>query len=222
MSIEEAAEDIAGGSDGQTIVVLLTDGGEDSGGDPVKAAKAFNGKRNVQFFVVGFDINRERWTQQLRAMAQAGGGRYRPVRQAEQLTADLKSIVYPEPPQFIVRDANGEQIATGAFGGKSIQLKPGQYSLLTQYLGQEFKPEFWINGDSTTHIAFDASKIVPVEEVTHTSPAASPEREASPPAQNTENESQTSTATPTFCTNCGAKLKPGAKFCTQCGQRVQP
>ena len=226
LSLERAADDVGRArGDGQTIVVLLTDGGEDAGRNPVQAARAFGERTDARFYILGFDINRKTWLDQLREMARVSGGQYRPVGGAGRLAEDLKSIVYPEPPGFLVRNEKGNTAAEGTFDGEPIELAPGKYTLSAEYLGHMFNTEFWINAQATTRINFDASEVVPTEQVMSTGGRVPQQPNETAPASGNRNAAEekagdTPAPSPNFCTQCGAKLSPGGKFCTQCGHRL--
>lgn len=224
LSLEHARGDIRADKE-PLIVVLLTDGGEDAGRDPIQSAQALGSLNNVRLYIVGFDINQKRWTDQLHAMARAAGGQYWPVDDAHRLTANLKAIVYPKPPKFVVKDSDGSPIGEHTFGGEPLELEPGQYQLASHYLGHDFAAEFWINPGATTRIDFDAAKVIPAEQVTHyaADPVDQPHEtpESSTAESDTAGRDAPETMAPKFCTQCGSKLKADARFCTSCGQRVR-
>lgn len=216
LSLQRAASDLPAG-DEQLLVILLTDGGEDSGGAPVDAAATLGSAIKGRFYIVGFDINRSRWVEQLRAIADAGGGVYWPVREAAALTQDLEAIVYPRPPAYRllrVTENVEEAVAVEPFGGEPVELEPGRYRLAANYLGHDFEAEFWINPEATTRVELNAADLVPAERVIDRGPAAT--RESAPP----RGDSDAPNATSNFCTNCGSRLSPDTKFCTNCGHRV--
>ncbi|MEX2605815.1 MAG: VWA domain-containing protein, partial [Kiritimatiellia bacterium] len=207
LSLKQAAGDVTSRrNDGQTLVVLLTDGGESTrGADPVEAAKAFAEKERVRFFVLGFDINREDWTRQLQDMAAAADGVYRPVGDATLLTRELISVVNPPAPAFSFTGDDGELMESGTFEDGEFSLKPGKYTLTLDPGADELTQTVWIRPGGTTRIQYTinpARRPLPVE----TSGEEQPESDASRPS---------------FCTQCGNKLKPDAKFCTSCGESVR-
>jgi hypothetical protein len=219
-SLTEAARDVSGGTEADPVtVVLLTDGGEDTQPrkDPLKAADAFGRVKGAKLQIVGFDINREDWAEQLREMARRSGGVYLTAAKADALTRELRSAVYRTPSGFAILDRDGHTVGAGAFGD-TLKLPEGRYTLRTDFAGQRFDEEFWVNTDSTTAVTFRADKIrpgagtpIPPRDAQPVAghPAATPRQPTPPPA-----------AAPKFCTNCGAALKPDAKFCTNCGAKV--
>lgn len=153
-SLDEALRDIGRGR-GETLVLLLTDGGDDTRSNPVESARAYANLEHVQFHVLGFDINRPNWTLQLEQMAEASGGRYHPVAEAADLTRDLKYMVSPPPPAFEILDTNGELVTQSQFGGNDIELEPGEYRLKTKLADREMETTFWIRPGSATRLTFD-------------------------------------------------------------------
>jgi Mg-chelatase subunit ChlD len=224
LSLEEAAGDLGGASgSGQTLVVLLTDGGEDTRPprDPTEPAEAFAKREDLQLYVLGFDINRPRWQKQLRGIAQAGAGQYLPVIKAGALARRLKAVVYPKPPQFRITEKQSDQTVKEARFGETLELHEGQYTLHTMQGDRQVTTDFWVNTDSTTRINFDV-KALPsdrFEQRPKTAKRAS--SEAADSKKTPEKATPAPSDGPKFCTNCGNKLKPGANFCTNCGQKVQ-
>jgi Mg-chelatase subunit ChlD len=222
-SLHDAASDLGRAAAESTpedpiTVLLLTDGGEDTRPrkDPVKAALELSKLKNVQIKIVGFDINREDWTQQLRAMADAAGGRYWSAGDAETLMRQVRDALAPAPEGFDILDANGQRIAAGKFGDR-LTLREGKYALRTSYAGQQFNQEFWINTERTTSVSFNAAKIAASGARSggaNSPPATAPATSSPPKEQPPPNAAK-------FCTHCGAKLPPNAKFCTACGAKVQ-
>jgi len=217
LSIEQAVKDLAKAkADDPVTLLLLTDGGEDTGlprRDPRKSAELVSGMKGVRFHVVGFDINQPDWTEQLLGMADRGGGHYWPAARAADLERGLRINVLGLPEQYVVLDARGRQVVRAAFG-QSASLPEGKYRLQTTYAGNAVEREFSIIGGSTTSVSFDASGVSAAASsgTTSTTPRAAdrPERPAEPITEVVKR----------FCTKCGAQLTPGAKFCEKCGAKV--
>ncbi|HEV7300281.1 MAG TPA: VWA domain-containing protein [Tepidisphaeraceae bacterium] len=228
-SLEEAAKDLARmqGTEASPITcVLLTDGGEDSQPrrDPIKAAAEFGKLSNVKLRIVGFDINRADWSEQLQAMAKAAGGTYLAANNSEQLVRELKSSVFGIPEQYELFDEQGNPLAKAPFGTEK-QLEPGKYTFVTTFAGKRFAEPFWVNAGSTTSITFDPASI-PVEALGDSAPATDAPPATPPVATPPAPDAPTTPAdggnvAKKFCTNCGAALAPGAKFCTTCGAKVE-
>lgn len=78
---------------GQKAVVLLSDGEENCGGDPVALASKIGKDLGdlIKIYVVGFDVG-EKERKQLEAVAKAGHGAYFDAGNAKELTAALKQV----------------------------------------------------------------------------------------------------------------------------------
>jgi Mg-chelatase subunit ChlD len=221
LSLTQAASDLSGQArdkEHPVTVVLLTDGGEDTRArnDPVAAATALAKLSGLQLQVVGFDINRPDWTQQLQAIARSGGGQYLTAAKEGALLRELKSAVFRVPENFVVTTATGQPVMTAAFGTEKV-LPEGKYRLTTIFGGRRYAEPFWINTDATTAVVFDASKIGGDPGA----PAGVAEADAVPPAANDAGAAPAPAAGKRkFCTNCGAPLAATAKFCTKCGAKV--
>ncbi|MGI9590617.1 MAG: VWA domain-containing protein, partial [Myxococcota bacterium] len=123
-ALEQVADDF-GDFAGERAVVLVTDGVESCGGDPVAAARALQDQGPVPVHVIGFALAEDAGTS-LRAIADASGGRFIEAANAEQLRAALLSTVGTP---FRVTRA-GSTVATGALGDESpISLAGGEYSV---------------------------------------------------------------------------------------------
>jgi hypothetical protein len=213
-SLAAAAEDLAGsGAGDRCAVVLITDGGEDTRppGDPVAAAAELARVPGVTLHVVGFDIGRDDWGRQLRAVARAGGGRYWPANDAAALRGELRAAVLRTPERFTIAGADGRTVWRGAFG-QAKSLPEGRYVFTTDFAGKAFNEPLWVNTGSTTAVLFDAGKIDVAEPAGGRAPPqtlpAGGEKPAGAPAR------------PKYCTGCGKALGAGAKFCANCGKRV--
>ncbi len=156
LSLEQAAADLRGtpADGGRTLVVLLTDGGEDTRRDPLPAARALAELPDTRLVVVGLDISRPEWTRELQAVAEAAGGEYVPADDAAALAARLESSAGMSTPRFELRGADGEPVAAGTFGD-TVALAPGPYTLRFQHRGEPVETELWIHPDRTTWVRLD-------------------------------------------------------------------
>ncbi|MBN8193509.1 VWA domain-containing protein [Bacillus sp. NTK074B] len=87
-SIELANEQLSSQSDENTenFIYVVSDGIETCDGDPVKAAqKVKNDNTNVNINIIGFDVDTEA-DEQLKRVAEAGGGDYSSVKTKQQLS----------------------------------------------------------------------------------------------------------------------------------------
>ena len=218
-SIAAAAKDLAGSTlDNRCAVVLITDGGEDTRppGDPVAAAEDLARMPGITLHVVGFDIGREDWGRQLRAIAKAGGGRYWAAGNAAALRGELRAAILRTPEQFTLSADDGRAVWRGSFG-ESRSLPEGRYVFATEFAGKRFNEPVWVNTSDTTAVLFDAGKI-DVNEPAGAPPGREAPREVveTPPVE----KPAATHAGRRFCTECGAGLAAGAKFCTKCGVKV--
>ena len=221
LSLEQAATDLRGAATPEKPItaVLLTDGGEDTQPrkDPVKAAALFHDIDNVSLHIVGFDINRDDWSQQLKAMADAAHTPYLPAAKAAELQQELRSAVFGIPETCDVLDAAGKPIKTLAFG-QPLTLEPGKYQFATTFAGQKYTESFYISPGETTAITFDSGAIAAEANAAKSAEAATAKAAEAAAKPATETPAEKPVAK--FCKNCGFPLKAGAKFCTHCGAKV--
>jgi Mg-chelatase subunit ChlD len=126
-SLREVAWDFEG-LRGERAVVLVTDGIESCGGDPVAAARDLQGNGALPVHVIGFglDGHAHEDTASLRAIAEASGGRFLTARNARELRDALAGTVGTAFRVF--RD--GSEVAAGTLGGNTpIRLGAGHYSV---------------------------------------------------------------------------------------------
>lgn len=115
-----------GAAQGETLVVLLSDGEESCDGDPVgEAARLHAEHPSVRVSVVGLDIAPE-LQQRLAAIAEAGGGSYFGAADVNQLGTALKQAVALS---YHVLDEAGGQ-AGSANVGELLNLPAGNYRVL--------------------------------------------------------------------------------------------
>ncbi|MCC5790185.1 MAG: VWA domain-containing protein [Opitutales bacterium] len=127
LSLEEAMRDLRR-ERREITVVLLTDGGEDTipRRDPVPAAAAVGNTENLNLVIVGFDIHREDWAQQLQAMAEAAEAPYFPAAEAGELEPSLRRASGFSASGVRVYGTGDELLGEGVFGD-SFSLPPGIY-----------------------------------------------------------------------------------------------
>jgi len=215
LSLTQAASDLQGASeDNPVIVVLLTDGGEDTfpRRDPVKAAEAFSKLKGVRLEIIGFDIGRQDWEEQLISMASRAGGHYRPAADATALAAELKRAVLGFPEGFLILSPDGKEVTRGKFGETRI-LPEGRYQILALGPGgfERWKDNFWINTGEVTSVVF-RTEVVRKGTGLIKAPIVPPKPEVKKPSKRRTH--------PNFCPFCGEKLLPPYRFCPHCGKRV--
>jgi len=102
-SLERAGQVLAG-AQGRKSVVLISDGEETCGGDPVAAAKALRGQDvNFALHVIGFGVNAKQRAQ-LEAVAASGGGNYYDAQDAAALKASLQEVKKKVASRVLFRD----------------------------------------------------------------------------------------------------------------------
>ena len=124
-SLEQVAADF-GSFRGERAVVLVTDGLESCGGDPVAAARRLHQDSGVTVHVIGFGLGSaaDADAASLRAIAQASGGRFVSAGSAAELRDALSTTVGTS---FRVT-RSGRSVAQGALGaGDRFQLPEGEY-----------------------------------------------------------------------------------------------
>jgi hypothetical protein len=113
---------------GQKIVVLVTDGEEECGGDPLQAASqlAMSGL-DVILHVVGFALTDDSTKETLKRVAEATQGRFIDAQSPRELEEALsKSLRVP----YRVLDADGVVKAEGHVDHDAIELPPGEYRIM--------------------------------------------------------------------------------------------
>ena len=148
-SLRAAGEDLQG-AEGGTALILVSDGDESCDSDPVGAARArVEQYPDVRVHVVGFDIDQEKATELLRAIAEAGRGQYFPASDATQLTNALREAI--QLPYQIV-DGDGGIVASGFVGGSALTVPAGDYQLVL--VGQASTPlDIRVDGDTPVNVA---------------------------------------------------------------------
>jgi len=113
---------------GERAVVLVTDGIESCGGDPVAAAKALQTQGPIPVHVIGFGLGNDadENIQRLRSIAEVSGGHFVTADSAEELRGALSVLV-----GTAFQVLKGEQpVARGALGSRErILLPSGDYTV---------------------------------------------------------------------------------------------
>lgn len=221
-SIEKAAGDLPRmRGHGRTTVVLLTDGGEDatSPRDPVEAAGSLERLRDVELVVIGFDIGNASWTEQLQGIAEAGRGTYWPADRPGTLTTALHAAARRPPEDYGIFDTGGSQVARLSLG-EGCPLEPGSYVVQTTFGAERLRQEVRIRPGRPTTVVVDPSALQPGSGGGVATNEATTDRDDAPADMTSQPEKPTP-KTVRFCTQCGARAKPGANFCTQCGNKLR-
>ena len=123
-ALKQVASDLKGVT-GPRIVVLVTDGEENCGGNPAAAVKALaHAGFDVHVNIVGFQIGSKALRAQMAAWAKAGNGSFFNAASSGDLNAAVSRAVGAP---FRVLDKNGKVVATGTVNGVPVQLPPGTY-----------------------------------------------------------------------------------------------
>ena len=129
-SLRQVAGDMQGFV-GERAVVLVTDGLESCGGDPVEAARALQAGGSLPVHVIGFGLSTEgdEDPESLRAIAEVSGGRFLTARSAAELRDALSETV--GTPYRVLKDS--QVVAAGALGSvEPLRLASGEYRLELQ------------------------------------------------------------------------------------------
>jgi len=124
-AIDKAATDLAE-FDGHRIVVLLTDGKEDCGGDPATAIEALNaGGSSAAVHIIGYGLPDDQATHDaLAEWAALGNGRYIEAADRASLKSALGQVLAAP---YLVFDADGVLVAQGVVGDEGVAVEAGVY-----------------------------------------------------------------------------------------------
>ena len=129
-SILQAPADLKGVGGGSLIVI--TDGEETCGGDPVSAARQLKDSGvPVVLNIVGFTLSSKRAEQDLTAFAEATGGQYYGAQDGDALARAVTTAALTRIP-YSVYDANGTKVAGGFAGPLADALAPGTYKVVVK------------------------------------------------------------------------------------------
>jgi len=127
-ALEQTRADLTSITDTQ-LILLVSDGMETCGGDPVQAAKELISLGyNLSFHVVGFDISGNTSARdQLVEIAQATGGVYYDAASSEELR---RALSLAAPFTYTVYDTEGNVVFAGRLGEPGSQLPTGAYTIV--------------------------------------------------------------------------------------------
>jgi VWFA-related protein len=133
-SLQQVANDLAG-SDGPQMVVLVTDGREECGGDPKAAVEALRAAGlKVRVNIVGFALTDATAQKQLTEAAALTGGSYVNAKDDATLKAALDDALRVP---FEVRDSAGAVVASGRVGDQALSVPEGFYTIAVQTAERE-------------------------------------------------------------------------------------
>lgn len=127
-SLRQVTKDFAGVS-GQKVVILVTDGEEECGGNPIEAAAklANTGLNVIKVHVVGFALSDERAKEIMKQVAEATEGRFLDAQSSSDLEDALsKSFRIP----YQVLDTDGMIKAEGHVDHDAIEVPPGEHRVV--------------------------------------------------------------------------------------------
>jgi hypothetical protein len=134
-------------------VILITDGEESCGGDPVAAATDIrNSGVDVTLNIVGFTITGENVANELGTLAGSTGGRYYSAQDGAQLSRAVKLAALHRLPYDILT-IGGTIVASGQTSELSRELPPGKYRIRIDGLGQKLEEPLTIAPNETTVIS---------------------------------------------------------------------
>ncbi|HKY63478.1 MAG TPA: VWA domain-containing protein [bacterium] len=133
-SLEQAANDFTAGADEAQTIILVSDGEESCGGDPVATAKALLAKGfKLKINVIGLDVDANA-KNQLAAIATATGGQYFDARDAASLTSSLQKLTQES---LVIEKAGasvyGEEIRGGDNFETAVPLAPNKLFRLNHH-----------------------------------------------------------------------------------------
>jgi Mg-chelatase subunit ChlD len=131
-SIAAAGADLAG-TKGPAMLILVTDGKEECGGDPKAAVAALRKSGlDVTLDIVGFALADAADRDFMAGVAGAGGGTFFDAKDEAALESAVdRALAVP----FSVVDASGSAVARGSVGGPPIALPAGTFSVRVETTG---------------------------------------------------------------------------------------
>jgi Mg-chelatase subunit ChlD len=132
-SIQQAADDLRDAK-GPAILIVVTDGREECGGDPAAAAKALRAAGlDVTLGIVGFGLTDQADRDAMTEVARIGGGAFFDARDDAALKTSLdRAIAVP----YSVVDATGAVVGRGAIGGDPIAVPEGELAIRIESAGE--------------------------------------------------------------------------------------
>jgi hypothetical protein len=123
-SLKQVLNDF-GDAPGEKLVIVVTDGNESCGGDPVAVVKTLRQQRaDLRIEVIGVAIADVATKRRLQTIAALTGGRYYATKDAPELKVALAVALRLA---FSVEDESGTRVARGMVGGERLCLAPGSY-----------------------------------------------------------------------------------------------
>ena len=125
-ALQQVGNDLAG-TEREKVVVLLTDGQETCGGDPAAVIEQLVADGvQVSVNVIGFAILDDELKDQFAEWAEIGNGQFYDASDADLLGDALERTMTVG---YRIQDAEGNQVARGAVGGRFLELDAGVYNI---------------------------------------------------------------------------------------------
>ncbi len=125
-SLEQAALDFGQGADEQPVIILVSDGEESCGGDPVAVAKSLIARGfKVKIHTIGIDVDPAARTQ-LEGISAVTGGQYKDARDASSLTSSLQQLTQDALLVKKEQAIYGDAIRGGDSYETAVSLPPGK------------------------------------------------------------------------------------------------
>ncbi len=153
-SLVKAAQDLAT-APGEKLIVLVTDGKEECGGNPVEVVSELaNLGLEMRVEVVGFALAEPKTKADMEAVAKITGGQYHDARDSASLRNALKRAL--ESP-YAVFDEDGTEVASGRVGGEAILLPEGSYTVVVHGAEEDYRiPKVRIHSARRTKIGLSS------------------------------------------------------------------
>jgi Mg-chelatase subunit ChlD len=137
-AIQAAAADFSK-KPGQKMLIIVTDGQEECGGDPEAAAATLRAQgADVTLNIVGFGLTTAKEREVMSKVAGAAGGRYFAAKDGTALDSALEQALAVG---YEVVDGAGEVAARGIVGSDAVQLPEGVYTVLVRSAGAPIAAE---------------------------------------------------------------------------------
>lgn len=123
-SLELTSQDFPSGAENNNMIVLVSDGKETCGGDPVAVAKQLMAQGyNIKIYSIGFDVDAET-REQLEAIALATNGAYYDAKDADQLKQSLEEI---KKRTFEGYEASGKDVKASPWIAEAPEVQSEDY-----------------------------------------------------------------------------------------------
>jgi hypothetical protein len=110
---------------GSRVVVLITDGNDDCGGDPVGELERWKKEKlNAKLYVVGIDLEGTRAQTELKRLAEISGGQYFSVSSEKEMISALEDMVKVT---YRILDYKDHEVAQRPVGAPALPLRTGEY-----------------------------------------------------------------------------------------------